>query len=292
MRTWIVILFIAALLPAFAADDRKEYSPEKENPIARLGWLKGPATGQLGKRAEVRFPAGYQFLGPKDAEKFLKLTQNSTDGEQLGVLLNKEEDWWVLFEFEDIGYVKDDDKNDLKADELLESYKKGAEAENRSRRGDGVPPIQIVGWHVAPNYNDETKNLEWSVEAEQGGENFVNYNVRLLGRKGVVKVVLIDDRKNVDASLTKFRELLKSFKYTSGESYAEYRQGDKIAKYGLGALVLGGTAAAAAKFGLFTPIIALFKKAWKLVIVGVVAVGAWIKKLFTGRTTQAPPPLA
>jgi len=189
----------------------------------------------------------------------------------------------VIFQFEEIGYVKDDEKNDLNADKLLDSYRKGAESMNERRKDEGVPPINIVGWHVAPNYNDQTKNLEWSVEAESHGERFVNYNVRLLGRKGVTKITLIEDRAKIDATLPKFREILKSHEYTYGESYAEYRQGDKIAKYGLGALVLGGTVAAAAKFGLLGPVILFFKKGWKLVVAGVVAVGSWLKKLFSGK---------
>jgi uncharacterized membrane-anchored protein len=136
---------------------------------------------------------------------------------------------------------------------------------------------------VAPNYNDITKNLEWSVEAESGGEKFVNYNVRLLGRKGVTKVTLIEDRSHVDATLPQFREILRSHQYGGGESYAEYRQGDRIAQYGLGALVLGGAAAAAAKFGLFAPLILFFKKAWKVVAAAVVGAVMWIKNLITGR---------
>jgi uncharacterized membrane-anchored protein len=111
----------------------------------------------------------------------------------------------------------------------------------------------------------------------------VNYNVRLLGRKGVTKVTLIEERERIDATLPKFRDILGSHRYTSGESYAEYRQGDRIAKYGLGALVLGGTAAAAAKFGLLGPVVVFLKKGWKLVAVAVAGAAAWLKNLFGGR---------
>ena len=69
-------------------------------------------------------------------------------------------EWWVILEFEEIGYVKDDEKSDLDAQALLESYRRGTEEMNRSREERGSPPIRIVGWHVAPNYNDLTKNLD------------------------------------------------------------------------------------------------------------------------------------
>jgi len=283
LRVFLVLLFaLPALLQA--AEKKEEYSPTGEkSPVDRLGWLNGPGTGKLGGRAAIRFPADFRFLESKDTTRFLRLTGNNPDGDETGLLQSKKDEWWVIFQFEEIGYVKDDEKNDLNADKLLDSYRKGAESMNERRKDEGVPPINIVGWHVAPNYNDQTKNLEWSVEAESHGEKFVNYNVRLLGRKGVTKITLIEDREKIDATLPKFREILKSHGYTSGESYAEYRQGDKIAKYGLGALVLGGTVAAAAKFGLLGPVILFFKKGWKLVVLGVAAVGTWLKKLFSGK---------
>ncbi len=284
-RHLLRLLLLALLLPALhAADKAEEYSPDKEkSPIDRLNWLNGPATGKLADRATIDFPSGFRFLASREAEKFLRMTGNHPEGDETGLLRSETNRWWVIFQFEDIGYVKDDEKNDLNADKLLENYRKGTEAMNEERRGEGVPEIHILGWHVAPRYDDATKNLEWSVEAESGGEKFVNYNVRLLGRKGVTKVTLIEDRDKIDATLPKFRQILSTHKYTSGESYAEYRQGDKIAKYGLGALVLGGTAAAAAKFGLLGPVVLFFKKAWKIGVVALVAVGSWVKRLFTGR---------
>ena len=173
---------------------------------------------------------------------------------------------------------KDDEKTklDSMADDLLESYKKGAEHQNQRREKMGAPPLEVLGWQVKPHYNDETKNLEWCILGQSGGDKFVNHNVRLLGRKGVTKITLIEDQEKIDATLPVFRNLLKDFTYTAGESYAEYKQGDKIAKAGLGALVLGGAAAAAYKVGLFGWLAVALKKGFKLVIVAVVAIGAEI----------------
>ena len=48
-----------------------------------------------------------------------------------------------------------------------------------------------------------------------------------------------------------FKAALKSFEYIGGEKYSEWREGDKVAAYGLGALVLGGAAAAVSSKGGF-----------------------------------------
>ena len=142
------------------------------------------------------------------------------------------------------------------------------------------PPIEIIGWDQEPKYDPATHNLTWCLRAKSAGEEFVNFNTRLLGRKGVMKVVLACAPEALPKIKPEFNDLLAKHKFLSGESYAEYRPGDKIAKYGLGALVLGGAAVGAAKLGLLTPVLLFFKKAWKLVVVALVAVIGSFKKLF------------
>jgi len=278
---WMVLCLFCLSLRA--EEKGEKLSMGKNSPLDRLSWIQGPTNVSLAGRAALKIPKGFRFLEAKGAQEFLKKTGNRPSGQETGLLMHTQDEWWVILEFEEIGYVKDDEKKELDADKLIASYRQGSESMNEARQERGTPPIRIVGWHVAPNYNDITKNLEWSVEAESGGEKFVNYNVRLLGRKGVTKVTLIEDRTHVDATLPLFREILRSHQYSGGESYAEYRQGDRIAQYGLGALVLGGAAAAAAKFGLFAPLILFIKKAWKVVAAAVVGAVMWIKNWITGR---------
>jgi uncharacterized membrane-anchored protein len=63
---------------------------------------------------------------------------------------------------------------------------------------------------------------------------------------------------------------------------SEWRQGDRIAEYGLTALVAAGAGAAAVKLGLFAKLGKLFAKFAKLIIVGVVAIGAFLSKILRG----------
>ncbi|MSU34598.1 MAG: DUF2167 domain-containing protein [Pedosphaera sp.] len=277
-----ICLFWAVSLAVFGAEKPAAEKPAKD-PLDRFKWLNGPATADLRSRARLRLPAGSRFVEAGDAQKILKLMGNSTHGNELGLVESRSNHWWAIFSFDEVGYVKDDEKKDLDADKLLKQMQEGVAEDNTRRKSQEIPTLEILGWHVAPNFNDETKNLEWSLLGQSAGEKFVNYNVRILGRKGVTEVTLIEDFDKVDAAMPGFRELLKSFQYSQGENYAEFRQGDKIAQYGLGALVLGGTAAAAYKLGFFGLVAGFLKKAFKFVIVGLVAIGAWIKKVLTGR---------
>ena len=142
--------------------------------------------------------------------------------------------------------------------------------------------MKILGWDVKPRFNDETKLLEWAILAESGTDQVLNHNTRVLGRRGVMEVALVIGPEIVKETMPVFYKLLKTFKYAEGQKYAEFKEGDSVAKYGLAALVVGGAAVGAGKLGLFAWFAVMFKKLWKLIVIGVVAIGAGIKKLFSG----------
>jgi uncharacterized membrane-anchored protein len=187
-----------------------------------------------------------------------------------------------MFYFDEMGYVKDDEKDKLDADALLKTIKAGNDKANEYRRQNGAAAINVIGWEIPPKYNPDTHNLESALRGESEGHIFLNYKVKLLGRRGVMDVILIVDPEELTATLPQFRDLLGGYAYQTGQTYAEYRQGDKVAKYGLAALITGGAAVVAVKTGLFAALVLFLKKGWKLVVVGVAAVAAWIKKLVTG----------
>src|SRR5262249_8674298 len=155
----------------------------------------------------------------------------------MGLIASTNDHWSVIFEFSDIGYVKDDDKDKLDPDKLLNSIKRGTAEANKERVKNGNAPLEIVGWEVPPKYDETTHNLEWAIRATSEGKPILNYNTRLLGRKGVMEVVLIVEPDKLTDTLPEFRDLLASYSFQTGQSYAEFKPGDKVAKYGLAALV-------------------------------------------------------
>jgi uncharacterized membrane-anchored protein len=85
----------------------------------------------------------------------------------------------------------------------------------------------------------------------------------------------------MSAAIVDFKDKLSGFDFNQGERYSEYRQGDKVAEYGLAALIVGGATAVAAKKGFFTVILAFLAGAWKFIALAFVGGFAWIKSLFT-----------
>ena len=251
-------------------------------PASKLHWKFGPYTANLQDIAEIKVPEGYMFLEAGEARTVLESWGNRTTGMEQGLLMPTNTSWVVVFEYNPSGYVKDDEKDHLDADKILKSYRDGTEKQNEHRKEMGIPPLHVVGWEQPPKYNSETHNLEWAMRAESAGAFSVNYNTRLLGRKGVMELLLLVDADKLTQTIPEFQALLQNYSYKEGQRYAEYKKGDKIAQYGLAALITGGAAVVAVKTGLFAWLILFLKKAWKLVAVGVAAIGAFIKKLVTG----------
>jgi uncharacterized membrane-anchored protein len=251
-----------------------------QNSKRKMGVVEGPAKVQLKDVAQLEVPVGFSFIDGNSYRELLKKAGEPVSGNEMGLLASTNDDWAVIFRFTDSGYVKDDDKNSLNADKILDSIKRGTAEANKERARNGNPTIEVVGWEQPPKYDDSTHNLEWCIRGISEDHPILNYNTRLLGRKGYMSAVLIVDPDKFSATMPAYRNLLANYAFQTGQSYAEFRPGDKVAKYGLAALVVGGAAVGAAKLGLFTSLLLVFKKAFKLVIVAVVAIIASIKKFF------------
>ena len=282
MRRALVTCGLAACLvsPLLAQE-------QEDDPFGSIPWQEGPILGDLGKEARVQVPAGCLFTGEKGTEQFLELTQNPTNGQERGVLFCRIESngemtssWFAVFEYDPSGYVKDDEKDQLDADAILSSLREGNEAANEERERRGWARLDLVGWERAPYYDATTHNLTWAIRTNsQDGGPGLNHSVRLLGRGGVMSADLVADPADYATALATFTGVLGEFEFKTGHTYAEWRQGDKIAKYGLTALVAGGAGALAAKSGLLG-------KLWKVIVAGLVAAGAAAKRFFTGRKDE------
>jgi len=278
------LLALFLLLCAFSALAQREPGQVIQE-LQKLAWQRGPGEGAIAGKAKIQIPNGFAFLDERNTRRFLELMGNPPrDNHYMIAPANL--DWFAVFSFDPVGYVKDDEKID--ADALLKSLKEGDEPGNAERKRLGMAPIYTDGWHVPPHYDSGTKRLEWGMRLrdEKGGMH-VNYTSRLLGRSGVMSAVLVSSPQTLNSDMKEFNSALAGYQFVAGEQYAEFKSGDRIAEYGLGALVLGGAAAAAAKAGLFK---SLGKFLW--VIIGGAAMGGWalLKKLFARKETPPPGP--
>lgn len=279
-----VVLIAVLLAPCFAQAQRDPSKIMQE--LQKLAWQKGPGEGAIAGKAKLKIPAGYAFLDDTNTRRFLEIMGNPPrDGHYL--IAPASLDWFAVFAFDAVGYVKDDEKID--ADALLKSLKESDGPGNEERKRLGMSAVYTDGWHVPPHYDAATKRLEWGVRLrdEQGRMN-VNYMSRLLGRSGVMSAILVSTPQSLAEDIKDFNSTLAGYEFDAGERYAEFKSGDKVAEYGLAALVVGGAAAAAAKAGWLK----FLGKFWVVILAGLAAGWAFLKKLFVRREAPPPPPPA
>lgn len=251
----------------------------QENPFAKLAWQFGPGEGVIGSKAKIQIPPGYAFLNAVETKKFNELTQNISSGEEY-VIGPSSLSWFAVFQFNGVGYVKDDEKVD--PDAILQAVKRGTEQANEERRKRGWQTMTIQGWRFLPQYDMQTKLLEWAFLATEDGtkQEIINYNTRVLGRTGVMSVILVTSPKLLDQSVGDFKRTLTGYQFLPGEKYAEFRAGDHVAEIGLAALIAGGAAAVATKKGFWAAILAFLGAAWKFIAAAVVGVFVWVGRIF------------
>ncbi len=281
---WHLALAILVVAAPIAA---QEMTPEEQiaawlEYLDSIDWVEENRTGLMARQAEIVVPDGYIFTGKDGTQSLMEAFGNLLSGQELGFVApryserNPDFGWFAVFEFDETGYVKDDEKADLDADSMMESMIENEKIANKKRTEMGYDTLNVTGWAMKPTYNEETNNLEWAFNLQSGsGSKNVNLNTRLLGREGVMKVTLVCDPEMLSSTIPAYQALLESFSYQEGRQYAEYRKGDKIAKYGLTGLIVGGGVAALAKTGLL-------KKLFKPILIGLAALGLWFRKLFTG----------
>lgn len=280
-----ISLFIGSSLFTLAQTEEPSASEDAErNEFAKLvesiDWKTG-GSGQVGNLASITVPEGYRFTTGPGTIKLMEVYGNLTSGGELAYISPLDMSWFAVFEFDDCGYVKDDEKDKLDADAILKQLKQGQEAANKQMAERGMATLELLGWQTPPFYNPQTNNLEWAIRLRGGdGGEVVNYKTKLLGRRGVMDVVLVCDESQMGTIVPEYQNLLKGFAFKKEESYAAFSDGDKIAEYGLTGLIVGGGLLAAAKSGLLA-------KLWKPIVGGLVVVGAFFKRIFTGRTQES-----
>lgn len=248
-----------------------------------LPWQAGPGTMAVGSGAEIDLPEGFAFLDAAGTQEFMRMNHNPTDDNDVATIVSGDEKspWFMVFEWDPLGFVKDSDADKLDPEAILESIRSGTEAANEARQEKGWPPLTVVGWQERPRYDPASHNLTWSIIGESEGNRSINRNTRLLGRYGVMSAVLVCDPENLAAASQEADQLLQNFRYKSGSRYAEFLPGtDKVAEYGLVALVAGGAGAALVKSGLLA-------KLWKPLVALAFGAIAVLRRLFGGKS--APP---
>lgn len=240
--------------------------------------------------ATLNVPSGFKFINAKQSQYILEdLWQNLPDASVLGMIVSDSfhinslaNSWVFVVTYEGMGYVKDDDADDINYDDLLKDLKEGQRQANLERAKLGYSELNIIGWASRPFYDKQNKVLHWARELSVSGseKNTLNYDVRVLGRKGVLSLNAIGSIDQLDDVKRNIPAILKMASFDAGNTYAEFNEdGDEVAAWTIGGLVAGKILV---KAGLLAGLL----KFWKLIAIGLLAVGSFVWKFIRGKKQQ------
>lgn len=281
--TLIALLATVLVFKTYAQVDSAQMQiDEIENSLKyETGTIELPAC-----KAKLKVPEGFRYLDAKQSQYVLSdLWGNPADNTILGLLVPADRgvlapnSWVFTISFDEIGYVKDDDAEDIDYDDLLEEMQKETKDANVERQKLGYAPIELVGWASKPYYDKNKKVLHWAKELKFGTDSLgtLNYNLRVLGKDGVIvlnAVATMQELKDVKPNIDK---VLTSVQFEKGNTYLDFDpKVDKVAAWTIGGLVAGKVLA---KVGLF----AFIAKFSKLIILGVIAAAGAVWNFMRGR---------
>jgi uncharacterized membrane-anchored protein len=289
---------LAALLVPFgvALGQGPETAAAKPEQIeARFHYQTGKVVIGSGL-ATLNLPATFRYLDAKETDVVLTTWGNPPGNKTLGMLVPAgtsvfaPESWAVVIQYDEDGHVDDADAAKIDYAKMLRDLQRQTRDDNEERQKAGFPPAELVGWAETPSYDSLNHKLYWAKDLRFGSENIhtLNYNIRVLGRKGVLILNAVATMDQLASVKTGMANVISFVDFNEGHRYGDFVAGrDKVAEYGVAALIVGGLAA---KAGFFKLLIAGILALKKLIIVAVVAVGAWLKRLFGRKTADAPQP--
>lgn len=245
--------------------------------------------------ASLNLPASFRYLGPDDANRVLVDAWGNPPGTKtLGMIFPSDVSpvernaWGVVITYDEDGHVNDEDADSINYNDLLKNMQESTSAASEERLKNGYSSMSLVGWAEPPHYDKASHKLYWAQELAVGNnaENTLNYNIRVLGRKGVLVLNAVSGMSQLPMVKAEMPGVLAATNFKAGNSYADFDSStDKVAAYGIAALIAGG---AAAKLGLFAKLFALLIAFKKAILLGAIALVAAIRKLLGLKKKEAP----
>jgi uncharacterized membrane-anchored protein len=275
------LLLLLAALPAAAAEP--EPSAEQQAYIDRVEKIWDTIEARQGEIelagsvASLSVPDSFYYLDPQQAEKLLVDIWENPPGSgssTLGVLIPRDfhpladESWAATIFYEADGYVSDEEADNIDYDDLLAVMQQSTTEASKERVAQGYETIELLGWAAEPYYDRATHKMYWAKEMRFGGADYstLNYNIRVLGRKGVLVVNFIAFMDQLPAINQQLDTVLAIADFEQGSRYEDFDPDiDQVAAYGLGALVTGKVLA---KTGILAALLLFLKKFGVFIVVG------------------------
>ncbi|MBC6491131.1 DUF2167 domain-containing protein [Flavihumibacter stibioxidans] len=203
-----------------------------------------------GGKFTLRVPDEFLFIDANQSRYILEeLWGNLPDPEVDGMIVRKGfqpsrliNDYSFVIGYSDIGHVSSQKVTELNHDKLLAQLKENMDRSNESRINMGLNTMSVTGWVIVPYFDQYKKALYWATRINANGteEEILNYNLRLMGKTGVIKI-------NAVATLDQLPDIKKTLpliiaqtRFTAAEAFDAYKEGeDRESHYDMASLIAG-----------------------------------------------------
>ena len=245
-------------------------------------------------KASLDLGTAYDFYGPADAKTILvDIWGNPPENAEgvLGLVMQAgkspiEDNWGAIVTYEPSGYVADTDAASTDYTAVLKQMQEAEAAENSQRQSAGYPTIHVVGWAESPAYDKASHSMVWArdIKFSDGGADTLNYDVRSLGRAGVLSVNMVSTIPHLTEVQAAAHEFAGHAAFNPGARYTDFNPDmDKQAEYGVGGLVAAGAGIVIAKkLGLLAIAGKFLFGFLKPILVGIVALFAAFRHRIMG----------
>lgn len=236
--TVLILIFSSAQLFSTQndlPDQPQQEMSEEENERAfwALNWQRGGTFRLPNSNSTLSIPESYLIVTGEEAKKARSLFNGEADTSNLeAVVYDQTFDHRILFECVKHGYISYDDWDEVDPKKLEKNIKDDLEKTNNEQRKLGLPETKIE-LIQDPTLNRQTNTVYWSTEAQYGDESTVNAVALKFGREGYVKISVLSPKILVGEHLD---TMLQSHKFDAGFDYEDYKSGDILADYIIGAI--------------------------------------------------------
>lgn len=247
--------------------------------------------------AELNLPEGYKFMPADKAQMVLHdLWGNPERSDVLGMVVTNDYNlsqlgaWAFIVSYDEDGYVKDEDADKINYDDLLKEIQESQVESNKERVKAGYEEIHLLDWAAKPYYDKENKVLHWAKKLEFSGEEelTLNYDVRILGRKGILSMNAVGSLDQLGDINKHIPDIVKMAVFTDGNKYKDFNPSvDKVAAYTIGGLIAGKLIA---KTGLLVLLLKNIKLIMLAAFGGFAAFRRKLAGLFSRKSKDEPTP--
>lgn len=300
MKKYLLLsLALMAINLLYAGDEdslkllKEKYQLFADSVNATLKYETGSITLPNGV-ARLNVPKGFKFLNAAQSKYILSDIWGNPPRDDIDGMIFPENgspftdsSYAFVVSYDAMGFVKDDDADEFDYDEMLKDFQSGEVEVNKERAKQGYEPIHMVGWAQKPFYDKDNKVLHWAKELKFGTEsdvNTLNYDVRILGRKGVLSLNAIATMGELNIVKKDIDQVRHMASFTEGNTYKDFDPKiDEVAAWTIGGLVAGKVLAKAG-------VLVILAKFWKLIALGFVAAGGFIAKWFKRKKNAGAEP--